>query len=122
MMENIEEILKVVSEELGGLVNGDAVLGSPVKLGEATVYPVSLVSLGMGGGGGEGETSAPGDARSDKGVGGGSAGGARACPVAVLVVTAAGVKVLPLPQRRGPVERLLDKIPELVDRVKSAKA
>jgi len=118
MMEQVEEILKVVSEELGGLVNGDAVLGSAVKLGDATVYPISLVSLGMGGGGGEGETTTPAGGRSDKGIGGGSAGGARACPVAVLVFTGEGVKVLPLPHRRGPVERLLDKIPELLDRMK----
>jgi uncharacterized spore protein YtfJ len=119
-MKQIEDILQAVSEELSGIATGDAVVGSPVKLGEATVYPISMVSLGMGGGGGEGETTAQGAGKGEKGVGGGSFGGAKARPVAVIVVTAAGVKVLPLPQRRGPFERLLDKIPDLVGKVKEA--
>lgn len=118
-MEYLEDSLKVVSEDLAGIASGDAVVGSPVKLGEATVYPISMISMGLGTGGGEGETTAA-EGKSEKGVGGGSGGGAKARPVAVIVVTAAGIKVLPLPQRRGPFERLLDKIPDLVGKVKEA--
>ncbi len=117
-MEQLEGMLKTVSDELGGIANGDAVVGSPVKLGEATVYPISMISMGLGSGGGEGETTGGGEGKAEKGVGGGSGGGAKARPVAVVVVTAGGVKVLPLPQRRGPFERLLDKIPDLVAKVK----
>jgi uncharacterized spore protein YtfJ len=119
-MEHVEAMLKAVSEDLAGVATGDAVVGSAVKLGEATVYPISMISMGLGSGGGEGETTSPGAGNAEKGVGGGAGGGAKARPVAVIVVTAAGVKVLPLPQRRGPFERLLDKIPELVGKVKEA--
>lgn len=119
-MKQIEDILQVVSEELSGVATGDAVVGSPIALGAVTVYPVSMVSIGMGGGGGEGEVAAEGSGKPEKGVGGGSGGAARACPVAVLVVGAGGVKVVPLPQRKGAVERLLDKLPDLVGRVKTA--
>ncbi len=119
-MTQIEDILKGVSEALGTAWTGDAVVGSPIPLGAVTVYPVSMVSLALGGGGGEGEVASEASGKAEKGVGGGSAGGARACPVAVLVVGAGGVKVLPLPQRKGAVERLLDKIPDLVGRVKTA--
>ena len=119
-MTQVEEILKAVSEELSGVATGDAVVGSPIPLGEVIIYPISMVSVGMGGGGGEGETVAAAGAKGEKGMGGGSGGGARACPVAVLAVSAAGVKVVPLPQRRGVVEKLLERIPDLVNRVKAA--
>jgi len=119
-MVGIEEILKAVSEDLSGIGTGDAVVGSPVPLGAVTVYPISMVSLALGGGGGEGEVAAEAGGKPEKGVGGGSGGGARACPVAVLVVGADGVKVLPLPQRKGAFERLLEKVPDLVGRVKAA--
>ncbi len=118
-MEYLEAMLKTVSQDLSGVATGDAVLGSPVKLGETTVYPVSAVSVGLAGGGGEGETGAE---KPDKGSGAGSGGGARACPVAVIVVSKAGLKVIPLPQRKGAFERLLEKIPTLVEKVKEAAA
>jgi uncharacterized spore protein YtfJ len=122
-MDFIEEMLKAVSQDLAGVATGDAVLGSPVKLGDVTVYPVSSVSVGMAGGGGEGETTAgEAGARGEKGVGGGTGGGARACPVAVIVLSPSGLKVLPLPQRKGAFERLLEKIPSLVEKVKEATA
>jgi uncharacterized spore protein YtfJ len=119
-MKHIEDILQVVSDELSGAWTGDAVVGSPIALGAVTVYPISMVSMGLGGGGGEGEIASEASGQPEKGVGGGSGGAARACPVAVVVVGAGGVKVLPLPQRKGALERLLDKIPDLVDRVKTA--
>lgn len=118
-MEHLEESLKTVSEDLAAIASGDAVVGSPVKLGDVTVYPVSMISMGLGSGGGEGETTGA-EGKTEKGVGGGTGGGAKARPVAVIVVTAGGIKVLPLPQRRGPFERLLDKIPDLVGKVKEA--
>jgi uncharacterized spore protein YtfJ len=121
-MNQIEEILQTVSDALSTAWTGDAVVGSPIALGAVTVYPVSMVSMGLGGGGGEGEVAAEATGKPEKGVGGGSGGAARACPVAVLVVGAGGVKVLPLPQRKGALERLLDKIPDLVERVKAAGA
>ncbi len=123
MLSQIEEMLKLLADDLGGVATGDAVLGSPVKLGETTVYPVSMVSVGLVGGGGEGETgAAEAGGKSEKGDGGGSGGGARARPVAVIVLSPAGLKVLPLPQRKGAFERLLDKIPTLVEKVKEAAA
>jgi len=119
-MKHVEEILQAVSEELGGASSGEAVIGSAVQLGPATVYPVSMVSLGLGGGGGEGEQAAAAGSAAEKGIGGGSVGGARACPVAVVAFTPDGVKVLAVPQRKGAVERLMDKIPDLLGRVKAA--
>ena len=113
-MEFIEAMLEAVRQDLSGVASGDAVLGSPVKLGEVTVYPISTVSVGLAGGGGQGETTPEAGGKAEKGTGGGTGGGARACPVAVIAVTPAGLKVIPLPQRKGAFERLLEKIPDLV--------
>jgi uncharacterized spore protein YtfJ len=120
-MVNVEEILQAVGEELGGVAQGDAVVGSPVKLGPATVYPISLISLGLGGGGGQGENEASGDngnGKGEAGAGSGGGGGVKARPVAVLVFQEGEVSVLPIPQKAGPVERFLERLPDLMERFK----
>jgi uncharacterized spore protein YtfJ len=38
--------------------------------------------------------------------------------VAVVVFSSDGVQVLPIPDRVGRIEKLLDKLPELVERFK----
>jgi uncharacterized spore protein YtfJ len=117
-MLNVEEILQSVGEELGGVAHGDAVVGSPVKLGAATVYPISLVSLGLGGGGGEGEEAASDGGKGQAGTGQGGGGGVKARPVAVLVFQGDEVSVLPIPRKAGPVERFLERLPELLEKFK----
>lgn len=117
-MLNVEEILESVGEELGGVANGDAVVGSPVKLGNATVYPISLVSLGLGGGGGEGEEAAGDKGKAQAGTGQGAGGGVKARPVAVLVFQGDSVSVLPIPRKAGPVERFLERLPDLLEKFK----
>lgn len=114
-MLNVDEILEAVGEELGGVANGDAVVGSPLKLGDATVYPISLVSLGLGGGGGQGEESGDGG-KAQAGSGQGGGGGVKARPVAVLVFQGDDVSVLPIPRKAGPVERFLERLPDLVEK------
>ncbi len=117
-MVNVEEILEAVGEELGGVAQGDAVVGSPVKLGTATVYPISLISLGLGGGGGQGEEASSDGGKSEAGAGQGGGGGVKARPVAVLVFQGEEVSVLPLPRKAGPVERFLERLPDLIEKFK----
>lgn len=117
-MVNVEEILQSVGEELGGVAHGEAVVGSPLKLGDATVYPISLVSLGLGAGAGEGEELSGEGGKAQGGVGQGAGGGVKARPVAVLVFQGEQVSVLTIPRKAGPVERLLERLPELIERVK----
>jgi uncharacterized spore protein YtfJ len=117
-MANVEEILQAVGEELGGVASGDAVVGSPVKLGAATVFPISLVSLGLGGGGGQGEEVSGDGGKGEAGAGSGAGGGVKARPVAVLVFQGDEVTVLPLPRKAGPLERFLEGLPELIEKFK----
>ncbi len=123
---NVQEILEAVGGQLARVANADAVIGSPVKLGPATVYPISLVSIGFGGGAGEGENEKPDKGKKGhgpgSGSGGGGGGGAKVRPIAVLVLSPDGVSVLPVPSRKGALERLLEKIPELIDNLKGGSA
>jgi uncharacterized spore protein YtfJ len=119
-MIDVEQILDAIGEELGGVAQGDAVVGSPVKLGPATIYPVSMISLGIAGGGGEGENEASEKGgKRDAGSGTGGGAGVKARPVAVIVFQQDEVSVLPVPHETGPLGRLLERIPDLVERFRS---
>ena len=120
-MEQIVEILESLNGQLGEAASGDAVVGSPIKLGPVTVYPISRISIALGGGGGEGEElSKEGQKKggSESGMGGGVGGGAKARPVAVLVISQDGVTVLPIPDKKGKLDRIIDRIPEFVERLR----
>lgn len=116
---NVDELLQTVSDPLMEMTHGDAVLGTPVKLGTVTVIPISRISVGLGGGGGTGEGEAK-DAKhgrmagSGTGEGGGAA--ARIRPVALLALTSQGARVLPIPGKQGTLDKVLEKIPALIER------
>ncbi len=84
-MKHLKDLLKTVSDRLTGLVKKNAVVARPVSVGERHVLTLCELRLGIGGGGGEGEGTENGGA-SGKGTGLGSVGGARATPVAVIVI------------------------------------
>ena len=130
-MEHVKELLDLVNEKLAGLASSNAVVGQPLTLGDVTVVPVSRVGMGFGGGGGEGEgdqelhAAMHGRAHAKlkgkgHGVGGGAGAGASARPVAVLVFTPDGVQVLPIPDRKHPLEKLAEKIPTWIERFHGA--
>ena len=130
MDQGIKEVLDLVSERLASTAKSDMVVGKPLELGGLTVVPLSRVSVGMGGGGGQGEGQGMGPGGPGrrghnfqgvgKGVGGGCGGGAKVRPAAVAVFTPNGVKILPIPDRKGKLDKLLDRLPDLVERVQAA--
>ncbi len=130
-MQHIKELLELITGKIEHVAQSDAVVGQPIELGEVTVVPLSRISLGFGAGGGEGEGKGfgphggPGpkhkkDAPYGKGHGGGTGGGAKVRPVGVAVFTAEGVEVFPITDRKGIVDKIFDKVPQLVEMVKDA--
>ncbi len=88
-MKHINELFSAVTEKLQGLARKNAVVARPISVGERHVVPLCELSLGFGGGGGLGEGDAAGAEAGDgttAGVGGAAAGGAKAAPVAVLII------------------------------------
>jgi uncharacterized spore protein YtfJ len=102
------------------------VIGSPIELGELTIVPISRISIGIGAGGGEGRGASPerrkkhGGFGSGKGTGGATGGAGKVRPVAVAVIREESVEVLPVDEKTGKLDRLLDKIPDLIERFKDA--
>ena len=111
-MEHVEEIIEQVSGTLADLARSDVVVGDPMQVGNVMVVPICRVSAGFGGGG---ETGS-GGALSAQGAG--SGGGALVRPVAVVIFREEGVEILPIPERQGKLEKLLDQIPSLIEKAK----
>jgi uncharacterized spore protein YtfJ len=121
-MEHIKEIMNQVGERLAQSAQSDLVVGVPIELGGVTVVPLSRVSLGLGAGGGSGTGESPHKGRhpGGTGTGGATGGGAKVRPVAVAVFTADGVEILRIPERKGRLDKLLDQLPPLVEKISAA--
>lgn len=120
-MQRVKEIIEQVTQTLSEVAQSDVVAGSPIEVGRVTVIPLCRVSAGFGGGGGGGSGRSgtrKGGAKSESGTGeaGGSAGAALVRPVAVVAFTPQGVRVLPIPERQGKLGKLIDQIPDLIEK------
>ena len=60
------------------------------------------------------------EASEGKGMGGGAGGGGKVRPVGVIVFSPDGVTIEPIPDKQGVLDKLFDKVPELIDMVKDA--
>ncbi len=129
-MQHVKELLELVTGKLETVAHSDAVVGEPIELGGVTLVPLTRISLGFGMGGGEGEGQGfgpggqagkkRGQGPQGKGIGGGTGGGAKVRPVGVAIFSADGVEVLPIKDQKGILDRVFDKVPELIDMVKEA--
>lgn len=121
-MQSAESLLALVSGQVGDLAHSDVVIGEPIELGAVTIVPLSRVSIGFGGGGAAGEGEAPQKKGkrpgSGRGSGGGGGGGGKVRPVAVIVFGPDGVSVEPIPDKKGLLDKLFDKVPDLVSKLK----
>lgn len=117
-MDQINEIIAQVGERLAATATSEVVVGAPMQMGNLTVVALSRVSIGLGAGGGYGESEGGEKAPPGKGQGGGTGGGAKVRPVAIILFGESGVQVFPIPEKVGKLDRLIDAIPGLVEKVK----
>ncbi len=121
-MDQINEIVEIVSDQLANVASSDVVVGTPMELGGVTVVPISRVAVGIAAGGGAGEGESPDQKHGrGKGTGGGTGGAGKVRPVAVVVFGPDGVEILPVADKRGKLDRLIEKIPEWVERFEKHK-
>ncbi len=121
-MSAIHTILDMTVGGLGDLANADIVTGKAVQINDKTIVPIIKMSVSVGGGGGSGEGNGKDrkhpQGGKGKGVGGGAGGGAHLTPVALIVKDQQGVRVLKVPHPKKGLEKLMDKIPALVEKFK----
>jgi len=120
-MSGIHTILDMTLGGLGDLTKADMVTGKAVQINDKTIVPLIKMSVSVGGGGGSGEGEGKNGKhpQGGKGVGGGAGGGAHLTPVAIIVKDTQGVRVLKVPHPKKGLEKLMDKIPALVEKIKA---
>lgn len=108
----LKEYLETLMKDLSKMLSSESVVGEPITVGQVTIVPVVTVSFGFGTGGGEGK-----DEKQNGGNGAGGGAGGRITPTAFLVVNGDQVTLLPVEKKGNTVDRLIDTIPGLVDKL-----
>lgn len=91
-MEHVKDLIGLLSERLKKVAGANAVVAKPVSVGDRHIVPLCELGLTFGGGGGDGAGKAkagPGGT----GMAAAAAGGAKASPIAVLVIEGGNVRL-----------------------------
>jgi uncharacterized spore protein YtfJ len=112
---NIGENITNVFEKLESFLKTKTVVGEPMQVGEIILVPFIEFTFGLGTSGGSGI-----EQKSNQDLGGGTCSGGRISPTAVLVIKSDQVELLPI-EKSGGLEKLIDMVPEIVDKVKDPK-
>jgi sporulation protein YtfJ len=132
----IEGLMKVAMENIKEMVDVNTIVGDPVETPDGSVImPISKVGFGFAAGGSEFKTDVENEyltttatsvTRTDAHnatvalpFGGGSGGGVSITPIAFLVVSKQGVKVVPLDNQTHIWERLIDSAPMVAEKIQS---
>ncbi|MDG5787004.1 GerW family sporulation protein [Evansella sp. AB-P1] len=118
----IQGLMKTAMENLKEMVDVNTIVGDPVETPDGSVIlPISKVGFGFAAGGSEFilESSPKTATESEKKhpFGGGSGGGVSITPIAFLVVSSQGVKMVHLDQSTHLYEKLLEFTPQVVDKI-----
>ena len=111
----LNELMKTTMDHLRGVTDANTIIGAPIHTDGVTLIPVSKLSVGVGGGGSEFSTK--NQTAGSSNFGGGSAASAKLEPVAFLVVSNGGVKLLPVTPAVSTIGKVVDTVPEVVDKV-----
>ena len=104
----IDNVISSLMQGMEGALSAKTVIGEPTIVGDMTIIPLVDVSFGMGAG-----AAANGDRTSSSG--GGGIGG-KMTPSAVLIVNKNGTTKLVNIKNQDTITKVLDMIPDLVDR------
>ncbi|WP_438445554.1 GerW family sporulation protein [Gorillibacterium sp. sgz5001074] len=130
----IQGLMKVAMENIKEMVDVNTIVGDPVETPDGSVImPISKVGFGFAAGGSEfygeveeNESGPNGSVHREADAatvmlpfGGGSGGGVSITPIAFLVVSKQGVKVVPLDNQTHIYERLIDAAPQVVEKIQS---
>ncbi len=106
------ETLATLLDKFKVLAKTETVVGDPIVVGDTTLIPISKISIGFATGGGEHGTD------DKKNAGDGAGGGITVIPIAVVVVKEGkDSKLLWLEKEDSSVNKLLDLVPGILDRI-----
>ncbi len=112
----LENLIDTLLTRLKEIVSSETVIGEPITAGEATVIPITKISLGFGAGGNNPEEA------KGKAAGSGIGGGAVIEPIAVITILKGEVRIHYLKEKEAGLEKIADLIPKVLDRFVKPKA
>lgn len=117
----IQGLMDTAMSNIKSMVDVNTIVGEPVTTPDGTVIiPISTVSFGFGAGGTQFAAKQDTVTPDNPMFGGGCGGGANVKPIAFLVVGGGNVRLLPISNRTTPVDKIIDMVPEVVDKVNGA--
>lgn len=116
MEHPICDLLKLSNESLKNLISVDTIVGNPVKLeSNVTVIPISKIKCSFVAGGTEFEKNKNFEKMP---FGGATGGNVNIIPIAFLIVNQDDVKILHLESNTHLIEKMMDEVPSLIDKIK----
>lgn len=117
----IQGLMDTAMSNIKSMVDVNTIVGEPVTTPDGTVIiPISTVSFGFGAGGTQFAAKQDTVTPDNPMFGGGCGGGANVKPIAFLVVGGGNVRLLPISNKSTPVDKIIDMVPEVVDKVNGA--
>lgn len=111
---NIKGLMDSTMGNLRGMVDADIIIGSPLVVGDVTLFPVSKVAFGLASGG----SDFPSKTTQSGLFGGGGGAGVTITPVAFVAVSGQNIRMLPVYSDMTAVDKAINMAPELIDKVK----
>lgn len=105
---NFSSVMTSLLKGVDSVLSAKTVVGEPITIGDTIIVPLVDVSFGLGAGAGNQEK---------KSSGGGGVGG-KMSPSAILVIKDGKIKLVNVKQQDG-VTKILDMVPDLVDKFTS---
>lgn len=121
MEHPIQGLMDTAMKNIKAMVDVDTIIGDPVTTPDGSVIiPISTVSFGFGAGGSEFSPKSNAVPGGDSLFGGGCGGGANVKPIAFLVMSGGSVRLLPVSDSASPMDRLVDLVPEVLQKMNCA--
>ncbi|GIP20153.1 MULTISPECIES: GerW family sporulation protein [Paenibacillus] len=119
----IQGLMHTALENIKEMVDVNTIVGEPVETPDGSVIlPISRVGFGFAAGGSdfniEEHDKTAGESKA-RPFGGGSGGGVSINPIAFLVVGKQGVHIVPLDNQTHVVEKIIDSVPNVIDKIQS---
>ena len=109
----VQELMASALEKMRDLVDSNTIIGSPIYTQDGTtILPISKISFGFVSGGTDFASKTQKDL-----FGGAASSGASITPVGFLVIKDGSVKLMQLAEGGATVDRLINMMPEVIDRV-----
>lgn len=111
----VNGLMDVTMDKIKKMVDVNTIIGDPITTPDGTsVIPISRVSYGFASGG----SDLPSKSQPTAGLfAGGSGASVSIVPIAFLAVSNGNVKVLQIEPYVTPVDRALEKVPDIVDKI-----